>query len=107
MTLFCYSLLLYGFANIFSLVPSGGRFIILANTFMFAFFIIFITTFPKIRGLLLIKVLSIPLLLLFCIVEIREGTDFFGLMTIFGNPFLAALYTDTVPLIMGIKRLFL
>jgi hypothetical protein len=104
MTLFCYSLFLYGFANISSQIPSGGRFITVANTFMFAFFIIFISTFPSIRGLLLIKALSIPFLLLFCIVTIRIGMDYFGIMTILGNPLLAALYNDTVPLITGIKR---
>jgi len=106
MTLFCYSLLLYGFANVISLLPSGSRFLLVANTFMFAFFIIFISTSPEIRGLLLIKVLSIPLLLLFCVFTIRVGMDYFGLVTIFGNPLLAALDTDIVPLITGIKRLF-
>jgi hypothetical protein len=106
MTLFCFSLLLYGFANIYSLVPSGGRFLIVADTFMFAFFIIFISISPKIRGLGLITVLSIPMLLLFCIVTIRSGMDFYGLTTIIGNPIYATFYSDTVPLIEGIKKLF-
>jgi hypothetical protein len=106
MTLFCYSLLLYGFANFLSYIPSMDRFLTVGNTFMFAFFIVFISTNTKIRGFGLIKALSIPLLLLFCIVTIRVGMDYFSLMTIFGNPIFAVLATDTVSLITGIKMLF-
>lgn len=106
MTLFCFSILLYGFSNISSLVPSGSRFISVANTFMFAFIIIFISEFPKIKGLFFVKAISVPLLLLYCIVKIRVGMDFYGLMTLFGNPIFAAFDSDPVPLIMGIKRLF-
>ena len=104
-TLLCFSFLLYGFANISSLVPSGGRFLTVANTFMFAFFIIFISTFSKIRGLPLIEALSSPLLLLFCIVSLRIGMDYYGLLTVLGNPLIAAFYKDMVPLITGIKGL--
>jgi hypothetical protein len=105
MTLFCYSLLLYGFANIFSLIPSGGRFIIVASTFIYAFFILFLATFTKIRGVSLVETLSSPLLILYCLIAIRAGMDYFGLTTIFGNPLVAAIYYDTVPLIEGIKNL--
>jgi hypothetical protein len=105
LTLFCYSLLLYSFSNIFSLVPSGGRFIAVADSFMFPLIIIFIATFPKIRGLFIIEALSLPLLLLFCIVRLRVGMDYFGLLTILGNPLIAVFYTDTIPFIVGIKSL--
>jgi hypothetical protein len=106
MTLFCYSLFLYGFANISSQVPSGARFITVASTFMVPCFAIFNSSLSKIRGLIFVKSLSIPLLLLFLIVTIRIGMDFFGFLAIFGNPFLAAFYSDTVPFIAGIKGLF-
>jgi hypothetical protein len=33
--------------------------------------------------------------------------DFYGLTTIFGNPIFASFDKDIVPLITGIKRLFL
>jgi len=104
-TLFNFSLLFYGCANIFSLVPSGGRFLILACTFMFAFFIIFMTSLPKIRGSLLLEVLTIPPLLLFCVVKLRGGMDYYGFMTIIGNPIIASFNIDTYPLITGIKQL--
>lgn len=106
MSLFCYSILLYGFANVSSLIPSGLRFFTLANAFMFAFFIIYTTSFPNRKGMFLVKVISIPLLLLFCIVEIRRGMDFYGLMTIFGNPVLASINDSNLPLIVGIKNIF-
>jgi hypothetical protein len=104
-TLLCYSLLLFGFTNIFSFVPSGGRFFMVGYTFMFAFFTIFIANFPSIKGWTLVKALSTPLLLLFCIVALRWGMDYFGLMTVIGNPLTAVYYSDSIPLIIGIKSL--
>jgi hypothetical protein len=106
LTLLSFSLLLYGFANISSLVPAGGRFLTVANTFLFPFFILFITNFPKLKGIVICEALSIPLLLLFCLVAIRTGMDYYGLVTVFGNPIFAALNVDSGPFITGIKRLF-
>lgn len=107
MTLFSFSLLLSGFNNIISLVPSGSRFLTVSNTFMFAFFILFLSNTPKIKGMSFVTMLSVPLLLFFCIVTIRTGMDFFGLMTIFGNPVMVTVNTYQVPIITGIKRLLL
>jgi hypothetical protein len=104
LTLFSFSLLIYSFANIFSLVPSGGRMIIVANTFMFSFFLIFFSSYHENRNLTILKTLVIPLLLLFCLVSIRTGMDYYGLMTIIGNPLLAVIYAEAVPLIEQIKE---
>lgn len=103
LTLFCFSILLYGFANIFSLVPSGGRVLVVATTFMFAFAIILISVYPQVKSLSVIKTILFPFLLLFCVVKLREGMDFYGLSTIIGNPVFSAFYTNTVPLIEDIK----
>jgi hypothetical protein len=65
------------------------------------------TLSPKLKGALLLKILTLPALLLYCIVEVRTGMDFYGLTTIIGNPLFAILNTETVPLITGIKKLFL
>lgn len=105
LTLFCFSLLLYGFANISSLVPSGGRFIYLADTFMFAFFILSFPLFSTIKIYKTITRLMIPFLLLFCIVAIRVGMDYYGLMTIIGNPFVASIMKVNNPLIEIVKNL--
>jgi len=105
--LFCFSLLLYGFANLSSLVPGGARFITIASTFMFAFFIMLFNAYPEMKGLLLVLILSMPFIFLFCAVNIRAGMDYYGLMLIFGNPIIAALPIEQSPLIIGIKKLIL
>lgn len=105
LALFCFSLLIYSFANIFSLVPSGGRMITVANTFMFSFFVIFFSRYQENRNVSILKTLSIPFLLLFCVVSLRIGMDYYGLMTIIGNPVLAVIYTEAFPLIEQIKAL--
>jgi len=106
MTLLCFSLLLYSFANVFSLIPSGARFLSVAYTFIFPFFIFFFSTADEIKGLPVIRAISVPFLLFFCLVTVRLGMDFYGLMTIFGNPLFATLLPETVPIIEGIKALF-
>jgi hypothetical protein len=103
-TLLSFSLLFYGFANILSQVPSGGRFLVLANTFMIPFFIIFLSTLPKVGETFIIKVFTVPLLLLFCVVNIRIGMDYCSIMTFIGNPVTVALYSDPNPLIDQIKN---
>ena len=104
LTLFCFSLLLIGASNIFSLVPSGNRFLVVSATFIFSFFILFIASFQEIRGLKIILAISTPLLMLFCIVSLRSGMDFYGLITVIGNPFFKAVSIDTYPLIEGLKK---
>lgn len=106
LTLFCFSLVIYSFANLFSLVPSGGRMIVVANTFMFSFFVMFFSRYNKNRFLTILRFLTIPLLLLFCIVSLRTGMDFYGLVTIIGNPIFAVFSTDIIPLIESIKQIF-
>lgn len=105
LSLFCFSLLIYSLANIFSLVPSGGRMIVVANTFMYAFLVIFFADNYGARRLNILKYLTMPVLLLFCVVSLRTGMDYFGLMTIIGNPVLAVIYTEAIPLIEQIKDL--
>lgn len=79
--------------------------IIVANTFMFSFFVIFFSRYHGNRNLTILKTLTIPLLLLFCVVSLRTGMDYYGLMTIIGNPLLAVIYAEAVPLIEQIKGL--
>ncbi len=106
LTLLCFSLLLYSFSNLFSLVPSGDRFIIVSSTFLFPFFIIFISSFPQKEFIRYLGFISIPFQLLFCAISLRIGLDFISLSMIFGNPLFAVFYKDDYPLITGISRLF-
>jgi len=101
----CFSLLLYGFANILSIIPSGDRFFIIANTFMIPFFLMLMVAHPVIREKLIIHMLAIPLLLLFGVVQIRFGMSYFSIITLVGNPFTAAFYSDPVPLIDQLRNL--
>lgn len=104
-TLFCYSLLLYGFTNIFSYIPSGDRFLYVVDIYVFAFLIFFLSSFPKIKGRTFLEFMSTPLILLFCMVAIRISFDRLGLMTFIGNPVVATFFRETVPLIEGIKTM--
>lgn len=106
MSLFSFCILFYSASNIFSLVPSGDRFLVIANCFMFAFFVL-VASMIKIKSLLFVNFLSLPLLILFCIVSIRIGMDYFGLVTIVGNPVFALLDTGSYPFITDIKKLIL
>jgi len=105
-TLLSFSLLFYGFVNIVSLIPSGDRFAIVANTFLIPYFMIFLVALPRIGESVLIRVFSVPLLTLFCVVQLRIGMVFFSIMTVIGNPVTAAFYSDPVPLITQLKDLF-
>jgi len=105
-SLLSFSLLFYGFANILSLIPSGDRFFIVANQFMIPYFLIFFVAFPRVGENIIIKIFSIPFLLLFCAVNLRIGMSFFSVMTLIGNPFTAAFYSDPVPFITDLKNLF-
>ncbi len=104
--LFSFTLLFFGFANIFSLLPSGGRFIIVAELFLIAFFIFMITTWPNLKFSYQIQILCLPLLFLFLIYQLRLGMDFLSLMTVCGNPVLAVISPDPFPLMYSIKSIF-
>lgn len=105
--LFCFSLLLYGMSNIASLVPSGVRFINIANIFMFSTIVFFISSNHDLKWLNILNRLSLPALLFYCVVAIRVGMDYFGGLFFVGNPLLASVLPDHYPLINYIKELFL
>jgi hypothetical protein len=105
MNLFCFSLLFYSIANILSLVPSGGRFLNIGSTLLCVFFISYLSNIQKNDKIVGLTYVSVPLLSLFCLVIIRTGMDFFGFVTIVGNPVFAFLGTESAPFIMEIKKL--
>jgi hypothetical protein len=106
MSLFCFSTFFYSIGNLMiSLVPTGGRFILVSSTLMFAFLTIFLSFYKDSAGVRIIKMVSIPLLVLYCIVNFRIGMDYFGLTILIGNPLFVGLGTESSPLIEGIKRL--
>ncbi len=103
LNLFSFSLLFTAFANITSLVPSGGRFMSISFFFSIAFLVILIQKYEFFKKIKPVLIVSIPALLLFFVVKLRMGFDFIGLAAILGNPFIAPLFKNDFPLIDLIK----
>ncbi len=81
--------LFYGFTNILSTLPSGYRFIRLANFLTLSFFILHIQNNKIHRDLVRLFALIIPFLLFFIIISLRMSWYSFSLMTLIGNPITA------------------
>ena len=96
-----FSLFFLTVANITSLLPSGGRFLIVAFLFSSAAFFIIVATTKDSFIPYSIKIIS-PLLIVFCIVSIRTSMDFISIMTL-TNPIIAMFTNIDVPLIDFIK----
>lgn len=104
-SLFCFGLLMYGCSNIAGLVPSGNRYEIISNIIMMAFIILYISGIEKDPLINLLRLVSIPALLLFIAVAIRIWFDTCGFFTLFGNPVTALIHKDIVPVIDFVKHL--
>lgn len=103
---FGFALLLGGFAQIASLVPSGGRFMTVVNSLLYIVFIFAIINIkPGLTGKLL-RAVTFPLLLFVIVFSIRRGFDYIGILTLFGNPIIAIFSQEQVPLIDFVKQLF-
>lgn len=103
--LFNFSLLFFALINLFSVAPSMGRFYVIPVMLFLGLFYLF-TKNNKYWLPMGLKLLSIPILLLFIIVRIRIGADYFGAMLLFGNPILAVFISDEIPFIDFIKTVF-
>lgn len=101
--LFCFGLFMYGAANILSLIPSGGRFLSIANLLIYAVFIFYLRIAGDSLIFRMVKYASLPFLCLFILVTLRIGMDFYGLFTLIGNPILAFVVDDLTPLIQYIR----
>ena len=103
--LYVYTMLIGSFANITALIPSGGRFQILATMFKLSTILLIILNIPKNMTVYKISSIFSIILILPLIVEFRKLFDFFGINLIFGN-FITAFISETnVPLIVFIKSL--
>jgi len=107
LNLFCYVLFLYGSANLINVMPSGFRYIVPAQLLLFGLIIwIYAKGVDSIFWRIL-KISSIPILILYFIVEVRVSFDTMGLMVFLGNPVLAYFIHDNKPLIDIIKQIVL
>lgn len=96
-----FSLLFLAFANILSLLPSGGRFLNVAFLFALAFTFIILSNIKQAIIVKSIRLLS-PILILFCVISVRLSLDYFNITTL-TNPILAIFLDINQPLIDLIK----
>jgi len=103
--LFCFTLFIYSFANIFSLIPSGARFISVANLFAVGFIFFYLQFVPRSTLLKRVILLSTPALILFITVSIRIGFDTMGFFCVLGNPLLSFFVEADITMIATIKNI--
>lgn len=102
--LFLFTLFLGGFANLASNMPSGGRFVVLSNVLFYALFVLLLgKNYLQVTWL---KFITLPLLSVAVIFNIRRGFDFIGILTVAGNPLIAPLFDTQTPLIDFVKQFF-
>lgn len=100
---FLFALFFGGLANIASSVPSGGRFVAIANM-MFLAIIILVLSKPFINNRFsMFKKLVLIFVAFSVIFQLRTGLDYMGFLTFFGNPVLAYFIEVQTPIITFIK----
>jgi hypothetical protein len=104
-SIFSFTLFLYAISNTFSLIPSGGRFLYLANLFAFAFILLYVQFAPGVATIKRLITLSVPALILYCLVSVRIAFDTMGFFSVFGNPFLTFFIDVDITLIEVAKGL--
>ena len=100
--LFGFSLLFLSVGNITSLLPSGGRYVLVAQLFGVALLVYYHVRFKVDLYTRWLVILS-PLLYFFIIVSLRISFDTISVMTIIGNPILALFADLPIPLIDVLK----
>lgn len=100
--LFGFTLLFLSIGNLMSLIPSGGRYLIIARLFAMALLFIFYFWYDNKFYKRYLGFLS-PLLLFFIIVSIRISFETTTYVTILANPIIAAFIDVPVPLISLFK----
>ena len=100
---FMFALFLGGFANLASNVPSGARFVTVANSLFYALFVLLLgRNYLKFYW---IKLITLPIMAFAVIFSIRVGFEYIGILAVAGNPVIALFYGSQVPLIEFIKSL--
>lgn len=87
--LLCFVFLFYGFANIFSTIPSGGRYLAIAGLIALSFLTLYFQNFKTSTIMNRAFIVATPFLLIFIIVKIRTSWFLLSMMTLIGNPFIA------------------
>lgn len=101
--LLSFTFLFSAFANLASLVPSGGRFLTVSFFFSLGFLLLATQDERVMVRLKPLLALTVPLCLLFVVVTVRIGFDFISYLALIGNPFIAPFIGNGLPLITLIK----
>jgi hypothetical protein len=104
--LFLFALLFGGLANLASLIPSGGRFLTVANGLFYALFVAILGQQQVRLQLRPVELLCLPFMAFAIIFQLRMGLDYIGFLVLIGNPFLAIANSPQTPLIHYLKELF-
>lgn len=103
--LYLFSLIFGAFANMMSLIPTGGRFQVLSLMFMVPVLLLAIFRFPKNDWYFGFAKTAMLFLLIPVIVDFRRLFDFFGITAVFGNFITVFFWESNVPLIEFVKQL--
>jgi hypothetical protein len=88
--------------NFLAQIPSGERYLILAQFTAMASLVIYYVRFEQLSFKKATLIVT-PFLLFFIVISIRKSFDSMSLMTLFTNPVLATLFDAPIPLIDLIK----
>jgi hypothetical protein len=91
-----------GIGNLLSSLPSGERYLILAQFFGVAVTVLYFAKYYSLNYKKAVAVVS-PFLLFFIIISLRKSFDTISVMTVFTNPILATIIDSPVALIDLIK----
>jgi len=89
LNLFCFTLIFYGVANLFSSIPSGSRFLILAALCALALIVLYIQNQPSDKVMQWYIYAASPAIFLFLIVSVRVGLYATSATILLGNPIIA------------------
>lgn len=92
LSLFSFTLLFYGVSSFFSSIPSGGRFLTIANMLALALIILYVQNREHEVVLKRFIIAATPLLLLFVVVAFRIGLYSMSASAILSNPVIAMFW---------------
>ncbi len=99
---FIFTLLFLSVGNVMSLVPSGGRYLIIARLFAIALLFLFYVKYEVVIYKRWVTLLS-PMLVFFIIVSIRASLETVTFVTVLANPILAVFIDAPIPIDTLIK----
>lgn len=104
-SLYVFTLFFGAFANIMSLIPSGGRFQLVSQMFKVPIILLVVMNIPNSAVFRKYVNFATIFLLIPLVVEFRKLFDYFSVTAIFGNFITVFFWENNVPLIDLIKRI--